>query len=223
MKKIIAFVSILLMSAASVIAFQVVRFLSVSKGEKIPAYQEPRQALLVIDIQKAFSAPGAGTIDETQSVSMISSANALSEFFGKAGLPVVYVKTEYDAGDAVMNFIRKNRAIKGSPETAFDDRLRLVGGNVFTKNTIDSFANADFEGFLTKNRVNHLVVTGLEARYCVFGAVSAALSRGYRVTVVSDGVASVSDESLASMMAKFREMGANVATTAETLKDLGSK
>jgi len=223
MKKIIAFVSLIVISFVSLVVFQVIKFLSVSKGEKISMYQNPQKALLVIDIQKAFTDPGARIVDGTQAVSMIAGANLLTELFVGMNKPVIYIKTEYDGSDHIMNFIRKNKALKGAAETEFDDRLRLSGTAVFSKSCMDSFSNQAFEEYLIKNRVDHLVITGLEARYCIFGAVSGALGRGYRVTVISDAIASVDDASRDRMLEKFRQLGATIKTSAQVLKEIDFK
>lgn len=186
------------------IVYQLLKFFSVSKGEKIIKYQNPKTALLVLDLQKEFSDLAEKIIDNVNlAIETINSNNGL----------VVYIKTEYEPTDYILNFIRKNKALKGSTQVDFIDKLKIVSNNIFFKNRMDAFSNKKLSEFLVQNQVEHLIICGLDGRYCVFKTTLAALNRGYKVTLLSDAIISKDIEKLESIKNKLKEKGVNFLLT----------
>ena len=55
--------------------------------------------------------------------------------------------------------------------------------------------------------MDHLLVTGLDAAYCVNATIQGALNRGYKVTVYSEGVATESSKSIEKLTKLWRQAG----------------
>ncbi len=66
----------------------------------------------------------------------------------------------------------------------------LKKDNVFAKCAFSVFTNPDFEKYLKKNKIEELVICGLDTDYCILADCFNAFDRGYKVTVVADCCAS---------------------------------
>jgi nicotinamidase-related amidase len=186
-----------------------------TKGERIPAYSEPARALLILDIQKDFTAPGARMPVQPQlAESMIANLNSYSARFRESGGLVIYVRNVFRKAD-VANLFRNFAAVEGSPGIAFDDRLRLVSDRVFDKSSPDAFSNRELADFLAAHRVTEVSVAGVFADQCVYWTGRGALNRGYRVRYLADAVAAKSAGHVDRAAGSLARHGASVATTKE--------
>lgn len=75
---------------------------------------------------------------------------------------------------------------------------------------MDTFTNLTFEGFLCTKQINQLLITGMAAEECVDKTCQAALNRGYKVTMINDGIAGSSDSSLKRKIKDYQRYGARV-------------
>ncbi len=66
---------------------------------------------------------------------------------------------------------------------------------LFIKNNFDIWQNKEFIGFLTKNKIETLIITGVEIVCCVLYAVLGAEERGFKTIIPMDLVSGV-DEGL---------------------------
>jgi ureidoacrylate peracid hydrolase len=64
-------------------------------------------------------------------------------------------------------------------------------------NTMDAFHNTDLEAILKGLKCDTLIITGIATNFCVETTVRSAMNRGYNVVVLSDCVATVSEEAQA--------------------------
>lgn len=186
-----------------------------TSGRRIAVYSQPRKALLVLDVQKDFTAAGARMpVDKTQAESMIRSINAAVSRFRERGDLVVYVRNVFRRGD-ILNVFRNFAAIEGSAAIAFDERLNVVSDLVFDKSRPDAFSNRELESFLVANRVSEITVTGLFADQCVYWTSRGALNRGYKVNYAVDAVAAGSDRAITRAAESLRARGASIVTARE--------
>lgn len=127
-------------------------------------------ALLVVDVQNDVI-NGALRRDE-----VVANICALVDRARTDGIPVVWVR-HHDA-DLVV----------GSDGWQIVDELTPAGGEpVVDKSYGDSFEDTELESVLAERRVGRLVVTGSETDACVRSTLHGAFTRGYDVTLVSDG------------------------------------
>ena len=94
-----------------------------------------------------------------------------------------------------------------------DRRVKVINGNDFEKNRTDAFSNRQFEQLLIDKQVDELYLVGVDAAYCVYYTALGALNRGYRLTVVTDAVAS--RHRMADVLERYRHKGIKVITSEE--------
>jgi nicotinamidase/pyrazinamidase len=183
----------------------------ISKGSLIPEYERERSALLVIDIQEYTT----GTVSQNHSYQeqadkLISGINVLSARADSAGIPVVYITAVVT--NPLVNILNSSLAT-GSEGTQLDRRLQVVSPYVLTKKRNDSFTNPELDTLLRNLKVNHLYLTGLDASHCVNCTLRGALNRGYRVSVIEDGVIAANPDQKTVMMKQFRELGVKMSSS----------
>jgi nicotinamidase/pyrazinamidase len=220
MKKIILFVIIGLFVIIAVPIVYLVIFESkserVSQGTPIANYGTDKPALLVIDIQEVET----GSLSDEEcytsvSDSVIGRTNRLITAMNKTGAPVIYVKSEIT--DWLINMLNDSYA-KGSPGVALDKRLTVVSDYVIPKDCQDAFNNPRLDSILIEKKISHLIVTGLDAAFCVNSTVKAAKNRGYHISVITDAVISKTDSMKTANLNEFAGMGAALMTTQEFLE-----
>lgn len=157
-------------------------------------------ALLVIDVQKAFSDPdGFSPVCREQADDMLPVINAVVDKFARHDRKVIYIKQEY---------VR---------DTEFDSRLNVVGNTQFTKQDPSAFSDSKFTKYLSSENITHLYVVGLAAEYCVSATVSEALSKGFGVTVIADGISAKICSSLGGEIDTYKDKGAKVLLSKDLL------
>ena len=134
-------------------------------------------ALVIIDVQMGmFTVPGYTLHDGEGTVARIA---GLLKRARENGVPVFFVQHDGGKGDP---FEQGTPGFPFRPELAPHD-----GESVTVKRHCNSFQNTDFDQTLKRADVDHLVVCGMQTEYCVDTAVRAAVERGYKITLVSDG------------------------------------
>jgi len=86
--------------------------------------------------------------------------------------------------------------------------------------TYDKFLGTPLELALRSQQINRLLVTGVTTDICVNSTVIAAANRDFRVTVVTDGVATIEDEIQQACFKIWGRKFARLRTTAEVLAEL---
>ncbi|MFI5138456.1 MAG: isochorismatase family cysteine hydrolase [Sphingobacteriales bacterium] len=171
------------------------------------------KGLLILDIQNDFTAPGAKfPVDQNQAAKIIGNINRLTANIGTNKLIPVYIGNEFSKWD-LLNIFRNFAAIKGSEGSKTDKRLHVVNQNYFSKNRSSAFANSAFEAFLKSKTIDELYVAGLFAEGCVWGTVKEAVKKGYKVTVLSDCIASATDKKRETMIEKYKNLGVKLKLT----------
>lgn len=157
-------------------------------------------ALLVIDVQKAFSDPeGFSPVCREQADKMLPIINGVVEHFSSLGNQVIYIKQDY---------VR---------DTELDSRLKLVGDLQFTKKDPSAFSNSEFTAHLQTEKIDTLFIVGLAAEYCVSATVTDALKKGFSVTVIADGISAKMCSSLSDEIESFKEKGAQIVFSKDFL------
>ncbi len=190
-------------------AYQLSKFFSVSSGSKISQYQNPKTALLVMDMQIEFS-------DSAQKI--IAAVNKTVDYFSAKNDTLVYIKTQYHKSDYLLNFVRKNAALEGANGVNFVPDLKVASQNIFTKDRMDAFSNSEFDDFLVKNQIGHIFVVGLDGCYCVDKTVRAALRRSYKVTIITDAAVSKKDAEFGGVKESLNQQGVELISSAELIK-----
>jgi len=206
---------VLVLAAASILAIPFASITVVTRGEPIERYEDAKKAVLVIDVQKNLtSEDGTWILNLDQTDRMIEKINEITKAAERSGIIVVYITNEF-ARNSIINRMT-DRAMEEKTEGAkMDERVRILSGDHFIKNKMDAFSSRSFEEFLIASKVDHLILTGIDAEDCVDKTFKGALNRKYRLTVVSDAVATKSYEALRKKLEDFRIAGAEVIAASE--------
>lgn len=177
-------------------------------GPQIDVYSTPRTALIIIDIQEDYTGPQAKS-RYRDGDRIVAASNALLEQARQKGTPVVYIENVID--NPLIALLAGGVNAPGAPGTAMDRRLlKVPGAKTFAKNRPDAFSNPELDAFLRGNHVNRLLLTGLDAAYCVNATTKGALNRGYKVTLFPEGIATEGGKSMNKLTKEWLEAGAEV-------------
>ncbi len=177
--------------------------------ERVLRLEPGRTALLVVDMQRGFLAPGAA-MEVPEARAIVPIVAGLIALFRQKGLPVAFSQFVYSpaapllVGDlhpehrpaspgAPTGFGRPSSScLDGDPSVEVVPELAPAPGELAVrKHWYDAFAGTPLDGVLRARGVRALVVTGTMTDICVLATVVGAFNREYRVTVVEDGVATL--------------------------------
>ena len=218
MKKILIILVIAVLLLLGLGAAVFFPFATVTKGPAITAYSASKTALLVIDIQKDMTERnGKKPLNLDQTDSMIPVVNKLIKNANEKNWLVVYITHEYKK-NSILRLVTRDFLLEGMPGAKMDSRILVVNQNHFTKYYMDTFSDLKFEDFLRENQINHLLITGIAAEQCIDKTCQAALNRGYKVTVISDGIAGSSESSRKRKISDYKRYGAQIIEAEELIK-----
>ena len=92
---------------------------------------------------------------------------------------------------------------------------------VVRAHTYDKFLGTPLDLALRSRDIRYLAITGVVTDVCVNSTVLAAANRDYRVTVVTDGVATLWPEIQRACLDIWRRKFARLRTTAEMVEEIG--
>jgi len=155
----------------------------------------PNEALLIIDMLNDFVLEGA-PLEVPDARGVIPAIKREIELARRENRPVIYVCDAHEPDDKEFSrFGWPAHAIKGTRGAEVVDELSPEGDDiVIQKTTYSGFYNTKLDEILKALDINSLRLTGCVTHICVMFTASDAVLRGYKVTVVSDGVAGLSRE-----------------------------
>lgn len=111
-------------------------------------------------------------------------------------MPVAHVRTRVEASgeDRMPHWQQKGvwECVAGTPgEQAPEEFVALAEEPVFYKQFFSGFGNPGLDAWLQELGVEQLWIAGVYTHGCVRATVMDAYERGYRVTVIDDGIASI--------------------------------
>lgn len=154
-------------------------------------------ALIVIDIQKDITKNYKEVIDNI---------NTAIDWAVEQNIPVIYIRHE--------NLSPKARLfVPGTPGTELAPDLKVVTGNIFMKSKSNCLTSEGFVKYIEDNAINEFYVTGADATICVKSTVFNLNKTGYKVTVLSDCVASYDKRKINEMLDYYVAKGSKVITS----------
>lgn len=132
--------------------------------------QTSRKALLIIDIQDFYFPGGRSALVEPEKAA--ANAALLLDIFRKNTLPVVHVRHNSEAGGKI------NDMVKPLPEE-----------KIVSKDAVNCFVGTDLLEYLKTNKIDTLVVCGMQTHMCVEAAIRAASDFGFKCILIHDACA----------------------------------
>jgi nicotinamidase/pyrazinamidase len=179
------------------------------------------RALLVVDVQEDYTGPDARKpFPYPDADRVIDVLNGLIEAAAGKGVPVVLVRQEFSgwAGRLFSYLFSGNTGRPGTPGVELDRRLRVGSSPVFVKHVADAFTSLELVAFLRSRGIGQVVVTGLDAQYCVHATARGGLKHGYRITVVTDAILLLAARRRNSVLERFRRSGVELRTASNALE-----
>lgn len=166
--------------------------------------QNYQKALLVVDVQedctgKILKPP---FLYQKDSDAFISKLNKIIDAANNDGVLVIYMTM--------------NSKMEDTPGAKLDSRLKVINNNIFLKDNMDAFLSSDhkFERFLTdKKETKELYLIGLDATLCIYETAKDAVKRGYKTTIITDAITTISDKKIDEIIADYKTNGISVITS----------
>lgn len=180
-----------------------------------------RPALILIDFACAYFDPASPLYARVEPVRAV--AAMLRDAAVAAGVPVIFTRVEYVAGDPARNggmFYRKIAALtcfdRGNPLGDFTPELRPRSTDrVLTKHFPSAFFATGLAEQLHAEGIDTLVITGLSTSGCVRATAVDALCHGFVPLVVEDAVGDRDATVHAANLFDLRAKTAEIVTSAD--------
>jgi nicotinamidase/pyrazinamidase len=181
---------------------------SVSLSAEAVRQSGSERVLVVVDIQRDCTGDilKPPFLFQNGSDQYIARLNELIEQVSVIGVPVIYLRT--------------NLKMQEAPGAALDPRLKVVGQEIFLKDSFDAFAASNhlLSLYLSSNpQVKELDLVGLDATLCVFQTAKGAVRKGYRAVVVMDAIETMTGKSTAELQAMYRKDSIQTTQSEELL------
>lgn len=150
-------------------------------------------ALILIDIQD-FYFPG-GDVALVEPEQAASNAAEVLDLFRREGLTVVHVRHEYNPGGNINVAVAPNS-----------------GEKVISKSEVNAFLNTDLLEYLKRNKIENIVLCGMQTHMCLEAATRAAHDFGFDCTVISDACAT-RDLKFGDQLVKAKDVHASTLNT----------
>jgi len=175
-----------------------------TKGDKISSYDNPRKALLIIDVQNDATKMEFNNIN-----TVIDSINKAIDKAKNSDMEIIYIVNElpcYGCKDL-------NVAIpfgKGTYGAEIDKRIIIASDNVFSKWRGDAFSNSKLEDFLISNQINEIYLTGVDGLQCVNFTMQGAVNRGYKVHGIREAIDVIHPKNIKDVEDVYSQFGVDM-------------
>lgn len=212
-------VLVIIFCIIGLLAYGLIVMASPTKGKKVEPYENPKKALLVIDVQEDFTGKTAKS-PYKDSERLIAAVNSVIEGAAGKKIEIVYIRNEFEnfVAKMISRLLFKGATIKGDPGTRIDERIKIKSELSFFKRNADAFSNQELDAFLPANGVDELYLVGLDAACCVDRTAKGALNRGYKVSIITDAVITQYEKKWDSILKQWEQIGIVLITVKEFLK-----
>lgn len=164
-----------------------------------------KKALLVMDMQEITVGLNHSAHFQYDS-GLLSAVNRIIDV-NQNGI-VVYIRNIMKQN--LLNLFAPFHAYEGSKEAELVSGLHIVSEHIFDKYKGDAFSNPELCEFLKANQVEEVEVIGVDGGGCVALTALGAVKHGYRVTVNTAAVGTMSEQKKTGYFEKLKRAGANI-------------
>jgi ureidoacrylate peracid hydrolase len=203
------------------------------KAHVLDVIDPAKTALLVIDMQNYFMAPGE-QCEVPMAREIVPTVNRLANRVRIAGGQVIWIRNGTDNArdwtvmhNVLMTPSRRELRYKAMDKGGFGLQLweglevRPDDAN-FTKTRYSAFigGSSNVEAFLRKKGIDTLLISGTTTDVCCESTARDAMMLNYKVVMVSDANAAFTDEIHAAALCAFYASFGDVLTASETMAAL---
>ena len=187
-----------------------------------------RTALLVIDMQNAFVAPGA-PIEVPGARTIVPAINRLAAALRKRGMPVIWVlhQNSDDWEGFFGVFVKPEARAAAAKALAAGSELQkpwreleVASGDIqVTKNRYSALIgqSSSLAGVLRERNIDTLLIAGTKTNVCCECTARDAMMLDYKVVMLSDCTAALSDDEHRATLENVIQQFGDVLTADETL------
>jgi ureidoacrylate peracid hydrolase len=185
--------------------------MSSSTGSALEAVDFDGAALVVVDLQRAFTSEDSPLYDrgfEVPNVDrIVERSSNLADAARDASLPVVFTRllrrsdgkdaprNVYDLSPSAYTDYGDTICLEGNPESEFSEGISPKPEDYeIEKPNQDAFYGTKLDFYLRTEDVDTLIVCGLVSNVCVEGTIRGGHERGYNVVMVDDTCGSYDEE-----------------------------
>jgi nicotinamidase/pyrazinamidase len=159
---------------------------------------EPKQALLIVDVQNDFC-PG-GTLAVERGDEVVAPLNRLIDQFLQRGAPVYKSRDWHPAttkhfakygGTWPVHCVQNTRGAEFHPALRDDPRIIVVSKGLGDTDCYSAFDETDLAAQLHQQGIEEVLVGGLATDYCVKNTVLDALKHGFKVKGLKNAMRAV--------------------------------
>ena len=189
-----------------------------------------KDLLIVVDYQNDFVTPkgqvakrlGNHILANSQRIAM-NIQNAIDRWHEK-DYPVLFIVSDYNSKYYSGEF-KRHRAATPYGDLAkkgtWGHKLYKIKSHkkdkVTVKHYFDGFYKTNLEAYFKKEKVKGIVICGINTDVCVFHTALNAAVRGYKVSVIKDATATVSQDKETFLMYLKRNAGVSIITLNKVL------
>ncbi len=218
------------------------------RQERIDAmhrFQPGRTALLVIDMQHGFLDPGAA-LEVPQGRAIVPNIRRLIDVCRRKRVPVIFTEFVYATSVPCLRGdpfgVEHLPAVPGEPTgfgypssncligpasgegpnsaATIEELAPLPEELVVRGHTYDKFYDTPLDLALRSQDIRSVIITGVVTDVCVNATLISAATRDYRVTAVTDGVATIWPELQQACFAIWRRKFARLRSADEVIAEL---
>jgi len=214
--------------------------------DRLHRFEPGRTALLVIDMQRGFLDPGAA-LEVPEGREIIPNVRRLVDLCREKGVPVVFTEFVYSTAVPCLRGdpfgVEHLPAVEGGPTGfGYPSDNCLIGpaaGDgpnsadtvgelaprpdelVVRSHTYDKFYDTPLDLALRSRDIRYLAITGVVTDVCVNATLMTAATRNYRVTAVTDAVATLWPELQQACFDIWQRKFARLRTSQELIDEIG--
>lgn len=181
-----------------------------TNGKEISNYNNSKKALLIVDLQNDCIGESANPKDRYINESeIIDNTNNLIDYAIQNNIEIVYIKQEFSGllGKFFSKLFADGKLIKDTKGTEIYSGLKQNNINHFSKPKGDAFSNKELDSFLIKNKINEIIIAGIDGEYCVYHTAIGAINRGYEVSIVKNAIGIKNQDRISDIYEKYFESG----------------
>jgi nicotinamidase/pyrazinamidase len=158
----------------------------------------PKQALLVVDVQNDFC-PG-GTLAVAHGDEVVAPLNKLIDEFLERGAPIYKSRDWHPpttkhfkahGGTWPVHCVQNTKGAEFHPGLRDDPRIEVISKGLGDTDCYSAFDETDLAAQLHAQNVEEIVIGGLATDYCVKNTVLDALKNGFKVKALKNAMRAV--------------------------------
>ncbi|EKQ54481.1 MULTISPECIES: isochorismatase family cysteine hydrolase [unclassified Clostridium] len=199
-------ITFLLVSSPLLIRFAF--FFATSRGREITNYENPKQALIIMDIQEDICGENGIYKDY---LNFLDKVNNSISYAQKMNYKIIYICQEFSIIELPFAaLVTGGRLLANQAGTKLSRYLQTTDGKIFVKHQQDAFTSEEFSKYLVENEIDTVYLAGLDAASCVYKTALGALKRKYKVNIVKDAISTPNSIVMKHMIRKYIKKGIKI-------------